>query len=115
MSESNIYSFIGLARKAGAVALGESMAHQAVKKDAAHLVLITHDASENTRKKIETALYGTNIPALTFGTKERLGQMLGKTFLSVVAITEKGFAERVYKLIEQNQKDDNTAHGGGFN
>lgn len=109
---NKIYSFIGLARKAGAVSPGEPLASQAVKRKRAYLVLITQDASENTKKKIETALFGTDIPLLQFGNKADLGKMLGKAFFSVIAITDRGFAERIMEMIEQNY--DNSTHGGGF-
>lgn len=114
MSEDKIYSFIGLARKAGAVAMGEPLSEQAVKRGKAQLVLVTRDASENTKKKIETALFGRNVLMLKFGDKEMLGKMLGKAFLSVIAITDVGFSERIKEMIEQNFNNDNTAHGGGF-
>ncbi len=114
MSENKIYSFIGLARKAGKLALGESLTEQAVKRGKAELVLITQDASDNTKNKIETAVYGRNIPMLQFGSKEKLGHILGKTFFSAIAVTDKGFAERIKTMIEQDFNNDNTAHGGGF-
>ena len=114
MSANRIYSFIGLARKAGAISPGESLSAQAVKCGKAYLVLITQDASENTRKKIETALYGTDIPALQFGNKADLGKILGRTFFSVIAITDKSFAGRIKEMIEENHNNDNSMHGGGF-
>ena len=109
---SKIYSFIGLARKAGAVSPGEALAEQAVKRERAYLVLLAQDASENTKKKIRTALYKTDIPLLEFGNKADLGRMLGKTFFSVIAVTDKGFAERIMELIKQNC--NNSVHGGGI-
>ncbi len=112
---NRIYSFIGLARKAGKVALGEPLAEQAVKRNKACLVLVTEDASDNTIRKIETALHGSNIPMIRFGKKEELGQILGKAFFSVIAITDQSFSERIKELIKQNSNNDNTAHGGGFN
>ncbi|MGI6085660.1 MAG: L7Ae/L30e/S12e/Gadd45 family ribosomal protein [Acetivibrionales bacterium] len=114
MSEDRIYSFIGLAKKAGAVLTGEGLSEQAVKRGKAYLVLVAEDASLNTRKKIETALYGSNIPLVEFGHKYKLGQMLGKTYFSIICITDRSFAIRIKELIEQNKNKDNTAHGGGF-
>lgn len=114
MSEDKIYSFIGLARKAGKLALGEALTEQAVKRGKAELVIITRDASDNTKKKIETALFGKNIPVLQFGSKERLGHMLGKALFSVIAVTDKGFSGEIEKMIEHCFNNDNTAHGGGF-
>ena len=101
---SKIYSFIGLARKAGAVSPGEALAEQAVKRERAYLVLLAQDASENTKKN--------DIPLLEFGNKADLGRMLGKTFFSVIAVTDKGFAERIMELIKQNC--NNSVHGGGI-
>lgn len=114
MWEDKIYSFIGLAKKAGAVMAGEGLTEMAVKRGKAYLVIITEDASLNTRKKIETALFSSNIPMIEFGNKDKLGQRLGKTFFSVISVTDRGFADRIKELIEQNVDNDNTAHGGGF-
>lgn len=114
MQKNKIYSFIGLARKAGAIAAGEGLAEQAVKRGKAYLVLITHDASLNTIKKIRTAIYGRSIPLVEFGCKEQLGRMLGKTFFSVIAVTDRGFAERIKELIEREHNNDNSAYGGDF-
>lgn len=114
MRKNNIYSFIGLARKAGAVAAGEGPAGQAVKKGKAYLVLTAHDASLNTIKKIRAAINGKNIPLVGFGNKERLGHMLGKTFISVIAVTDRGFAERLKELVEREHENDNSAYGGDF-
>ncbi len=114
MWEDKIYSFIGLAKKAGAIMAGEALTEQAVKSEKAFLVIITEDASLNTRKKIETALFKSNIPIIEFGKKDKLGQRLGKTFFSVISVTNRSFADRIKELIEQNENNDNTAHGGGF-
>lgn len=51
MEERKIYSFIGLAKKAGMVAAGEGQVEAAIKKKKAALVIIAKDASINTRKK----------------------------------------------------------------
>ncbi|NLM74883.1 MAG: 50S ribosomal protein L7ae [Clostridiaceae bacterium] len=112
MSENKIYSFIGLARKAGAVILGEALSVKAVRQGKAHLAIIALDASENTTKKIETALFNTNIPMARFGSREELGQILGKPFISVLTVTDKGFAKRLQEMIYDINKNNST-HGGG--
>ncbi|HHW21900.1 MAG TPA: 50S ribosomal protein L7ae [Clostridiaceae bacterium] len=114
MRENKIYSFIGLARKAGAVAMGEGLAEQAVKRGKAYLVLIADDAASNTAKKIRTAVYGRNVPLVGFGKKEQLGQILGKTFVSVIAVTDRSFAERIKELVELENNNDNSSYGGDF-
>lgn len=114
MWEDKIYSFIGLAKKAGAVMAGEGSTQISLKKGKAYLIIIAEDASYNTRKKMDTALHNSKIPLVEFGQKNKLGQMLGKSYLSVISVTDHGFAERIKELIEQNKNNDNTAHGGGF-
>jgi len=114
MWENKVYSFIGLAKKAGAVITGEWLTEMSLKKGKVCLVIITEDASHNTRKKIETALFNRGIPLIEFGHKEKMGRCLGKSFLSVISVTDHGFADRIKELIGQNEINDNTAHGGGF-
>ncbi|NLP00260.1 MAG: 50S ribosomal protein L7ae [Clostridiaceae bacterium] len=114
MSEDKIYSFIGLAKKAGAVMAGEELTVLSVKRGKASLVILARDASLNTRKKIETALYNRNIPLIEFGQKDKLGQRLGKPFFSVISVINRGFADKIKELIEQSKNKDNTAHGGDF-
>lgn len=109
-----MYSFIGLAKKAGAVAAGENPAELAVKRGRACLVIIAGDASHNTVKKFRTAVYGRNIPLVEFGSREQLGHILGKPYYSVVAVTDRGFAERIKEMVDQNHNNDETAYGGGF-
>ncbi|NMA66717.1 MAG: 50S ribosomal protein L7ae [Clostridiaceae bacterium] len=112
MSESKVYSFIGLARKAGSVIVGEALSEKAIKQRKAYLVLIALDASENTAKKVKTALFNSNIPVLRFGTKEKLGQILGKSFISVLSITDKGFSNKLQEMID-DINNNNSTHGGG--
>lgn len=113
MSESKIYSFIGLARKAGALCAGEGQTEGAVKSHKAVLVLITEDASGNTRKKFQNACKSQSVECLLFGTKVQLGEMLGKEMISVVAITDQRFSEKIREMVNNHIKG-NTAHGGGF-
>lgn len=114
MDENKIYSFIGLAKKAGAVLAGEGIVRASIKRRKAFLVILAKDASPNTKRKIETALYNSNITMLEFGYKEKLGHILGKVQYSVVAIIDSGFAGRINELIEQIQNNDDKANGGGF-
>ncbi len=114
MEENKIYSFIGLAKKAGTVLAGEGIVKAAIKKRRAFLVIMAKDASPNTKKKIETALFNSAITMLEFGNKEKLGHTLGKAQFSVIAISDSGFAGRIEELIEHVQNNDDKAYGGGF-
>ncbi len=107
------YSFIGLAMKAGKVVFGEVSCEKNIKKGRALMVIVTCDASENTRKKFEDACIYREIPFLRFGEKEMIGRMLGKDVLSVIAITDAGFAQKLGELINARQSNKKK-HGGGL-
>jgi ribosomal protein L7Ae-like RNA K-turn-binding protein len=109
MSKNKIYSFIGLARKAGMAVIGEDSASLAIKDKKASLVLLADDASQNTEKKIRKALSGSRIQLMRFGSREELGHALGKVYISVIAITDKGFSNQIIKMVQQNM---NNTHGG---
>ena len=113
MSENKIYSFIGLARKAGAVAPGESAAINALRNGKAYIVILANDASENTQKRFTNYCNSKSVQLVPFGLKSSLGETLGKEVFSVMAITDKRFSDRIIELIRLNNQD-NTAHGGGF-
>ena len=48
--ENKIYSFIGLAKKAGKLLAGEYNCEKAIEKSAARLIIIARNASDNTKK-----------------------------------------------------------------
>ena len=51
MANDKILSMIGLATKAGKIVSGEFSTEQSVKRGRALMVIISSDASENTKKK----------------------------------------------------------------
>ena len=55
-TEQKIYSYIGLATKAGKAVSGEFSTEKAIKERKAKLVLISKEASDNTKKKFQNYL-----------------------------------------------------------
>lgn len=107
----NVYTFIGLAMKAGKLVSGEQNCEKTIKCGKALLVIVSEDASTNTEKKFKDACLYRRIPFYRFGEKERLGKSLGKGFRSVIAITDKGFSRKLANLITEQS---NKKHGGGL-
>jgi len=103
-----IYSFLGLATKAGKTISGEGNCESAIKRRRVYLVIVAGDASENTKKKFMNMCRYRKIDIRIFGEKEKLGKYIGKKIRSVVAITDKGFAERTKELIDNRDLE----HGG---
>jgi ribosomal protein L7Ae-like RNA K-turn-binding protein len=107
---SKIYSFLGLAMKAGGLISGEDSCERAIKSKKALLVLVTRDASENTKKKFSDICAYRGVQIRDFGSKDLLGKYIGKDIRSVVVVTKEGFAARLMEMIDKY----NLESGGGL-
>ena len=103
MMENKIYQMIALCQKARKLVAGEFAAKQAVVKQAALLVIIATDASENTKKLFRDKCSYRNIPCVEWGNKEQLGKMLGKEIRAVVCIVDAGFAKKIIEMLNSIQ------------
>ena len=101
--KSKLFGMLGLAAKVGKVVSGEFSVEKAIKERSAHLVILAEDASDNTKKHFSDMCSYRNIPILFFGTKEELGNCIGKSFRANLALTDQGFAKSIIKKHEQEQ------------
>jgi uncharacterized protein len=84
-------SLIGLARRAGKLALGTSAVEQALKRELSVLVLVAADArAARDSAWLEPAVRRGQ--AAVFGTKAELGAALGREEVGVVAVLDPGLA-----------------------
>ncbi len=97
--ENKIYSMLGLCQKAGKLVSGEFSVENAIKAGKACLVLVSSDASENTKKKFRDKCDYYGVPFAEFGEKERLGSAIGKEVRTSVAITDSGFAKSLQEKL----------------
>lgn len=103
-----IYSFMGLATKAGKLLSGDETCERALKGGKAYLVIVSEDASDNTKKKFKDMCKYRDVELREFGEKEQLGKFTGKRVRSVIAIIETNFAGHLIKMIDNR----GTEHGG---
>lgn len=103
MNSKKASFMIGMAQKAGKVSSGEFSAEKAIRAGHACLVVISEDASENTRKKFLNMASWRNVPVKFFLTKAELGRITGKGERSCLVITERGLAEAVKKALEDDE------------
>lgn len=96
-----VYSMLGLAMKAGKVASGEFAAEKSIKSGKAWLVIVSEDASDNTKKMFSNMCEFYEVPRYFFGTKQELGYAIGKAMRSSLAITDENFAKSIVKNLEQ--------------
>jgi ribosomal protein L7Ae-like RNA K-turn-binding protein len=103
-----IYSFLGLAAKAGKLLSGDETCERALKAGKVYLVIVSEDASDNTKKKFKDMCDYRNINIRYFGEKELLGRYTGKNLRSVIAVADKSFAGHLNDMIENRGIE----HGG---
>ena len=94
-------SMIGMAKRAGKLAVGEQACEIAIKKKSAYLVIIAQDASQNTAKKFMNSCYFYQIESVLWGTKEEIGNITGGWQTAVTAVTDQGFAKSIVNFINQ--------------
>ncbi len=97
----NLLGFIGLCMRAGKLAAGDGRTAEAVRRNKAHLVLMSGDASENTVKKYRNMCESRGIPIITLCGRGRFGAAIGREYAVTAAVTDKGFADRITELAER--------------
>ena len=93
---------MGLATKAGKIASGEFAAEKAVKSGKAHLVIVSEEASDNTRKMFQNMCTYYKVRFTFFGKKEELGHAMGKRCGHLWPYLDAGFSKALVKQMELN-------------
>ena len=94
-----VLSLLGLARKAGKIALGFDPAVESVKNGQSQLILISSDISPKSRKELLFSLRDTEIQTLDVRyDAQEIGFALGKS-AKIVSVNDAGFAQSVKKLL----------------
>jgi len=102
LKQNKILSLIGLAMKAGKVVSGEFSTEKAVKSGHACLVIISEEASDNTRKKFQNMCTYYEVPIYFYGTKIDLGIAIGKEFRASLAVTDQGLSTAIEKQLSNS-------------
>lgn len=96
---TKLYSMLGIGKKAGYLVLGETACIQNIKKDKSRLVILSEDASNNTKDRIISLCKNHKIKYYIIGEKQKLGYALGKDLLSIVSVTDFKFANALIDII----------------
>ena len=97
-----LLNLIGLATKAGKTVSGEFSTEKAVKTGKAWLVIVSAEASENTKKQFANMCAYYKVPIYFFGGKEELGHAMGKEFRASLAVLDEGFSKAMVKQLNLN-------------
>lgn len=104
-NETNgVYSAIGLANKAGALVTGMDACLRAVRYGKVILVVLSEEASENTKKKIINACRNKDIPCMEYGKGGMLGKMTGKSHRIVVGVRDKNLSRLILSKMQQERE-----------
>lgn len=105
-NRQKILGLIGLATKAGKTASGEFMTEKSIKTGKAFLVIVSEEASDNTRKMFTNMCTYYKVPLYFFASKDELGHAMGREMRASLAIVDNGFAKAVVKLMNTKADSD---------
>ncbi|WP_058485195.1 L7Ae/L30e/S12e/Gadd45 family ribosomal protein [Defluviitalea phaphyphila] len=100
---NSIFSMISLCQKAGKLLSGEFKCEQAIKNGKAKMVIIAEDASANTKKLFKDKCNYRNIPIYEFGSKEKLGKIIGKRQRASLVVLDENFYVKLKELLEKEK------------
>jgi ribosomal protein L7Ae-like RNA K-turn-binding protein len=95
-----LQQILGLAMRAGKIVSGEEQVLHTVRAGKAKIVFLTVDAGKNTAKRIEDKCASYHVPVFRYGTREELGQAIGKAARVVIAVTDAGFTRTIQNLVQ---------------
>ena len=91
-----VQQYLGLMRRSGNLTTGQELVLNLIRSKKARLVLLAEDIGESSRKRIIDKCHFYEIPVVVAGSKAEIGQSR-----SVVATTNKGFAEGFLKRLNE--------------
>ena len=99
MSEK-ILRMLGLARRAGKIVLGSEAAADAVRSGKAHIAFVATDSSDRTKKLLNNKCTSFHVTLYEFSDCDTLGERLGKSAVSALAVVDKSFAKAISDIFE---------------
>lgn len=96
--ESKIFRLVGLARRAGKVAVGTAIVEKMVRRNKVKLLLFAVDASLDTIDKVLKLQPGC--PHIFYGAKHEWGAALGSEAFAVLGLLEQNFVDGILQQYE---------------
>lgn len=99
-----VYRLIGLAQRANRILSGSERLPESIKKGRGTHLVIADNSPDKVKERYAQAAKQAGVSIRIYGTKEELGQSMGKGIRSAVLITDKGFGEAIFKRIDSQAK-----------
>ena len=104
MHNDKFYRLLGLAARARKLAVGEGRAADSIKNKRANLVVISHDASENTKKKFKNSCTFYKADMIEYGDRFTLGRCIGKSFAVVMTVEDINMAKGLSDALKVDEE-----------
>ncbi|NLV91170.1 MAG: 50S ribosomal protein L7ae [Firmicutes bacterium] len=92
-------ALLGFARAAGRIVMGRTAVKKAVVAGRVHLLIVAEDAAQGTVGEFEYLATEFTLPLVRFSTMDELGQMVGRSALAVVGVTDRQFAQQLERAL----------------
>ena len=99
-NQDKILNLLGIARKAGKLALGFTATSLALKKKVVAMVILAADTSPHTKEKIERLCRVHQIRLYYLANQAELGRALGKTSQAVIGVLSPQIAAAFEKQLD---------------
>ena len=97
-------NYIGLAKKAGAIEVGETNTGAAIRAGKGRILILASDASDNAKRRAENYVHGTQTPIVMLPfSKAEISQVSGTAGCSMAAFTDVGLAAVFMAALAENE------------
>lgn len=96
--KDKILSLLGFAQKSGNLYSGENTCELYVKKNKVKLLIVSEDASQNTKDKFINLCNSRNIPCIIYSNKNELSNAIGKYNRAIFGIKDGDFSQKIMDL-----------------
>jgi len=96
---------LGLGQRAGRLISGDFAVKCAINRGKVKLLIIALDAAKRTQRELTGLAAYKNIPVITYGSKEELGRLIGKSPRSAVAFTDEKMVSGILRKMERRDAD----------
>lgn len=105
--EEKLLSMLGIARRAGKIAMGFDAAAEAMHKGEARLLVLAADLSERTERAVRRIAEETNTPVMPSDfDMDRMGDAVGRRKTGIIAINDSGFAKTIKAIGTENSQEE---------
>ena len=102
MMSDRFFRMLGLSVKSGSVVFGEGAVKDSLKGKTSHMVVLSTDASSNTKKKFQNSCRFYSVSYFEYGDRYTLGSATCKTFAVVLSITNANLADNLIKILSEH-------------